>query len=207
MHHIKEARKAMRYDAGYKQRTRERILDEAAGAIRRDGPDRIAVAGIMAKAGLTHGGFYAHFKSKDDLVAAAMDRMFDEADARLDGFVAGHSAREGLAGYIRFYLSRAHRDARASGCPMPTLTGDLPRLPAPARQQFSARVARLKAALDELLTRLGRPQPEAEASSLMSELIGALALARAEPDPVRSDAILARSKQALKQRFELEDCL
>jgi TetR/AcrR family transcriptional repressor of nem operon len=61
----------MRYDGDHKQKTRERVLKEAAKAIRAEGPHRIAVAGVMAKAGLTHGGFYAHFKSKDDLVEAA----------------------------------------------------------------------------------------------------------------------------------------
>jgi len=77
----------MRYDAEHKQKTRERVLDEAAKAIRAEGPHRVGVAGIMAKAGLTHGGFYAHFASKDELVLAAIGRMFEQgAKRRLNQF-------------------------------------------------------------------------------------------------------------------------
>ena len=66
----------MRYDTDHKARTRERILDEAASAIRAAGPQGVSVGGLMKKAGLTHGGFYAHFGSKDDLVAEAIGHMF-----------------------------------------------------------------------------------------------------------------------------------
>ena len=69
----------MRYDANHKERTRALLLAEAAAAIRSKGPDRVAVSRIMAAAGLTHGGFYAHFPSKDDLIAQAVTCMFDAA--------------------------------------------------------------------------------------------------------------------------------
>ncbi len=81
----------MRYDSDHKQKTRDRVLKEAANAIRAEGPHRIAVAGVMAKAGLTHGGFYAHFTSKDELVAAAIDTMFGEAQSRFRRETAGSS--------------------------------------------------------------------------------------------------------------------
>ena len=73
----------MRYDAEHKQKTRERVVQEAAREIRAQGPHRVGVAGIMAKAGLTHGGFYAHFASKDDLVLAAMEQMFRDGQKRV----------------------------------------------------------------------------------------------------------------------------
>ena len=79
----------MRYDSEHKERTRARVVKEAAKAIRAEGPHRAGVAGIMAKAGLTHGGFYAHFVSKDDLVVAAMSQMFDEASVKFDRLTAG----------------------------------------------------------------------------------------------------------------------
>src|SRR5690349_6687091 len=109
----------MRYDAEHKQKTRERVLVEAAKAIRTDGPHKIGVAAVMAKAGLTHGGFYAHFESKDDFVAAAIGQMFAEGRVRLDKALDGRSAGEGLTAYIDFYLSGAHRDTRSAGCPLP----------------------------------------------------------------------------------------
>ena len=73
----------MRYDAEHKSKTRQRVLKEAAKAIRAEGPHQISVASVMAEAGLTHGGFYAHFASKDDLVAAAIDQMFAEGVSRI----------------------------------------------------------------------------------------------------------------------------
>ena len=72
----------MRYDTDHKQKTREKVLKAAAKAIRADGPHRMGVADVMRKAGLTHGGFYAHFESKDDLVAAAIGQMFEQSKAR-----------------------------------------------------------------------------------------------------------------------------
>src|SRR4051812_43101418 len=98
----------MRYDTEHKQKTRATVVQAAAKAIRADGPDRVAVAAVMAEAGLTHGGFYAHFKSKDDLVAAAIAQMFADAGARLDHETAGREPAEGLSSYVDFYLSKKH---------------------------------------------------------------------------------------------------
>ena len=194
----------MRYDAEHKQKTRQRVVQEAAKAIRAEGPHRIAVAGVMAKAGLTHGGFYAHFASKDDLVLAAMDQMFDDARARVIKEMGDLPPARGLSAYIEFYLSPAHRDARLFGCPMPALAADLPRLPADAQKLFGDRVAALTERFTALLGQLGRIEPADDASSMVAELVGALSLARAEPDPARSDAILDRSKRLLKRRMGLE---
>ncbi|HEX4196716.1 MAG TPA: TetR/AcrR family transcriptional regulator [Caulobacteraceae bacterium] len=194
----------MRYDAEHKQRTRERVLREAAKAMRAEGPHQIAVAGVMAKAGLTHGGFYAHFASRDDLVVAAIGQMFEEGGERLALATSGRPPAEGLAAYIDFYLSGEHRDARTSGCPMPFMAADLPRLSEPARARFALGVAGLRTRLGALLAELGHEDARTEASSMLAELVGALSLARAEPDRERSDAVLARSKTSLKQRFGLE---
>lgn len=194
----------MRYDAQHKQQTRERILQEAAREIRAEGPHQVGVAGVMARAGLTHGGFYAHFASKDDLIAAAIDQMFVEARERMAKEIEGRTPAEALAGYIGFYLSPAHRDARNTGCPLPFLAADLPRLTDEARARFAAGAEGLRQRIADQLSALGREEPEAEASSVVSELVGALSLARAEPDRTTSDAILARSKAALLRRLGLE---
>jgi TetR/AcrR family transcriptional repressor of nem operon len=194
----------MRYDAEHKQKTRERVLQEAAKAIRAEGPHRIAVAGVMARAGLTHGGFYAHFATKDELVVAAIGQMFDEGADRVARETAGRTPAAGLAAYIDFYLSTEHRDARTTGCPMPFLAADLPRLSEPARARFAQGVSGLRGRLGALLGQLGHADGKTEASSMLAELVGALSLARAEPDRERSDTILARSKASLKQRFGLE---
>jgi TetR/AcrR family transcriptional repressor of nem operon len=193
----------MRYDSEHKERTRVRVLKEAAKAIRAEGPHRVGVAGMMAKAGLTHGGFYAHFASKDDLVVAAMSQMFDEASAKFDRLTAGKPPATALRAYIDFYLSRQHRDARDTGCPLPSLSADLPRLGVAARQQFAAGVAGLTARISALLSALGQPDAEMLASSALSEMVGALSLARGVADATQSDAILKASRNRLKLRLEL----
>jgi TetR/AcrR family transcriptional repressor of nem operon len=202
IHHIKEI-KAMRYGAEHKEETRKRVLKAAAKAIRADGPHRIAVAGVMAEVGLTHGGFYAHFKSKDDLVAASIDQMFAEGTERAQRETEGVDPATGLGRYLDFYLSPAHRDARGAGCPLPYLSADAPRMDPESRARFADGVARLTDRLAGLLARTGDPDPSANARSLLAEMVGALSLARADPDPERSLAILERSRAALKTRFGL----
>jgi len=194
----------MRYGAEHKQQTRERVLKEAARAIRVSGPHQLGVAEVMAKAGLTHGGFYAHFKSRDDLVAAAVGQMFADSGAVRALTDNERSAAEVLNGYLDFYLSPRHRDSRNGGCPLPYLAADAPRLAEPVRQQFRAGVAGLRRMLADQLTRLGAPDAEEAAGSMLAEMVGALTLARAEPDPTLSDAILDTSMTALKRRFKLE---
>ncbi|MBV9510221.1 MAG: TetR/AcrR family transcriptional regulator [Caulobacteraceae bacterium] len=197
----------MRYDAEHKRKTRERVLHEAGKAIRREGPHQIGVAGVMAQAGLTHGGFYAHFKSKDDMVVAAIAQMFAEGLERLAEDVRAHPPAEALSRYFDFYLSQRHRDTRIAGCPLPFLAADAPRLPPAAREAFAAGVEALRTALAEPIARLGRPDPEGEAASVLSELAGALALARAEAGLERSDAFLRRSRLALQHRLGLDPAL
>jgi TetR/AcrR family transcriptional repressor of nem operon len=194
----------MRYDSEHKQRTREKVLKVAAKAIRTQGPHRVGVAAIMGKAGLTHGGFYAHFESKDDLVAAAIGQMFQEARGNWERLTLAKQPAAALAAYIDFYLSPVHRDAVSAGCPIPILAPELRRLGKPARDQFTAGVARLTERLRTQLELLDTPNAADEASSMLAEMIGALALARAEQDGARSNAILDASKQRLKTRFSLQ---
>ncbi len=193
----------MRYDAEHKQRTRARVLKEAAAAIRAHGPDRVAVAAIMAKAGLTHGGFYAHFASKEELLVQAIDQMFDEALEQIDALMAGQPPAEGLARYVGFYLSAPHRDQREQGCPLPTLSADLPRLNAPAREAFERGAARVTTAIAQRLQALGHDEPGLMAVSVLSELVGAMVLARSIADPARSADILRASRHALRKRLGL----
>lgn len=192
----------MRYDPDQKQRTRDKLLKEAAKAIRRDGPQDFSLSAVMAGAGLTNGGFYAHFKSRDDLLAAGIQQMF--AESRAGAQLASGTPREGLAGFIDFYLSAAHRDARTYGCPLPVLSSEAGRLPTQANRHFAKGVARLTSMIGEQLAKLGVPDADAEAASLLSELVGALTLARADPDRDSSSLILERSRRAIARRFDLD---
>ncbi|MBF6023881.1 TetR/AcrR family transcriptional regulator [Lysobacter niastensis] len=193
----------MRYDASHKQQTRQRVLRAAARAIRSDGAQRVAVAGVMREAGLTHGGFYAHFESKDALVVAAIGQMFDDALAQWQRVNEGRGDAERLAGYIDLYLSAKHRDHPGHGCPMAALASELPRLDADARRAFAEGSRRLQQALSQTLARLGHDDAPALAASVLAELVGAIALARCEPDRKRSNALLASSRHALYRRLSL----
>jgi TetR/AcrR family transcriptional regulator, transcriptional repressor for nem operon len=204
IYHINRERK-MRYDAEHKARTRERVLQEAVLAIRADGPERLGVAEVMKRAGLTHGGFYAHFESREALLAAAAAAMFETSSGAFERATRGRGAAEGLAAYLAFYLSKAHRDSRDWGCPLPILSGDLPRMPAATRERFAEGVARLTAAIAGKLRELGRPHAEAAASSALSEMIGALSVARGMGATDQSDEVLARARASIAARLGVED--
>jgi TetR/AcrR family transcriptional repressor of nem operon len=193
----------VRYSGEHKAETRKRVLKEAAREIRAKGPDNVAVAGVMARAGLTHGGFYAHFASKDALIGEAIGTMFDDARGRTVT-MDSDDPRMALRAYIDFYLSAAHRDSRERGCPLPALSGDLARSNAAARSRFGMGVAGLTTNLACVLGRLGQPHPVAEASAMLAQLVGALALSRAVGEIAQSDAILADTHAALVARYVLE---
>jgi TetR/AcrR family transcriptional repressor of nem operon len=191
----------MRYDPEQKERTHRQILTEAASALRIKGPERVGVAEVMNRLGLTHGGFYAHFDSKDDLIAQSVTLMFDEAYARLLRMTEGRDPLQGLQAYVDWYLSAAHRDAPNGGCPVAAISGDLARLPNAARERYTEGVERLAAAITQLLQKLGSPKPATAAFSLLSEMAGALTCARAVISAPRSEQILRASRDMVKARL------
>ena len=185
----------MRYDHNHKERTRARVLAEAAASIRGKGIERVGVAEVMAGAGLTHGGFYAHFVSKDDLVAHAVGYMFDASYAWLLRHTEGREPADALSNYIDAYLAPSLRDDRAHGCPIAGLAADLPNMPEAASARFADGTEPLVTALAKLVKKLGAKNPEALAWSAMAEMAGALTLSRAVSDPDTSKGyfgILAR---------------
>lgn len=194
----------MRYSSGHKAETRDRVLKEAAKEIRAKGPDNVAVSGIMGRAGLTHGGFYAHFASKDALVKEAIGTMFADARKRTERIDAAGDPQQVLRAYVDFYLSPAHRDSRDRGCPLPTLSGDFARSQPATRERFGAGVEGIAARLAAPLEQLGYSQPAAEAHALLAQLVGGVALARAVGDPALSDALLADTHGSILIRYGLE---
>src|SRR3954468_1809193 len=116
----------MRYSADHKAHTRQTVLAEAGKAIRKVGPHQVSVAEVMKRAGLTHGGFYAHFKSKDAMLVAAIEQMLEAARVRWLTLTSDLPPKDGLAKYINWYLSKEHRDAREVGCTVAALASNLP---------------------------------------------------------------------------------
>ena len=193
----------MRYSSQHKQETRTRVLKEAASAIRAKGPDGVAVTDIMARAGLTHGGFYAHFASKSDLVGEAVATMFDQVRDRIATIGAADDARTSLRNILAYYLSEEHRDDHAGGCPMPALSGDLTRATGSARTCFTQGVSDMAARIGAGLKSIGIENAEREAYALQAQLVGAVTLARAVDSVSLSDAILRDSFAQIVDRYGL----
>lgn len=195
--------KQMRYQTEHKQRTRERVIEQASEAIRKHGPDKIGVAGLMAKAGLTHGGFYSHFASKDELVLAAISHMFDEQRDRTRAWTEGLSPEDGLVSYLDHYLSTLHRDHPEKGCPVAALSSDVGRMSEEARTGFDAGLASMIAGIAEIISTLPRENPESLAASLIAEMVGAMAISRAVADGKLSESILDAARASIKLRIGL----
>jgi TetR/AcrR family transcriptional regulator, transcriptional repressor for nem operon len=194
----------VRYSNDHKAETRQRVLKEAAREIREKGPENVGVAGVMARAGLTHGGFYAHFESKEALIAEAIGAMFDDARTRSEAVEKSAEPRAALRGYIDFYLSTAHRDRRDRGCPLPALSGDFARTGEDQRARFGEGVAGLAGRLATALAGIDAEDPESEARAMLAQMVGAVALSRAVADPAQADALLADAHAALVRRYGLE---
>ncbi|WP_185973615.1 TetR/AcrR family transcriptional regulator [Ferrovibrio terrae] len=179
--------------------TRRAILTAAARIIRERGPDRIGVAEVMREAGLTHGGFYAHFTSRDALVAEAIRSMFEGGRQKFVARVGGRTGPEALKTWIDSYVSREHRDNPGGGCAMAALISDIARLEPVARAAFDDGI---RGIAGRLSAHLPAGTEEHAVSSLMAEMAGAVALARAVSDPPLSDRILKTSRAALKARID-----
>lgn len=182
-----------------KEITHERILDTAARAIRRAGYGGIGVADIMKEAGLTHGGFYAHFPSRDAMLVEAMAWAGKDSERRLTSRLAKADPRGAspLRALIDSYLSPAHLAAPEAGCPVAALVSEMPRQSAEVREAGRSRV-------QALLDRVRQVLPEADAAQAMvivSSLVGALQLARALGDNAEGHALLAANREALLNRY------
>lgn len=186
--------------SAHKAKTRARILDEAAIAIRTGGTQGISVADLMKRAGLTHGGFYAHFSSRDDLVAHAIARMFEDSAGMLERFLG---ETPDLNGLIDYYLSEGSYRRVERGCPMPGLAGETARMPESARTLFEGGIVRFRERIAEALKALGRTDSEALAGSILAELVGAMTLARSFSDETTALELLAASRERIKDRIGL----
>jgi TetR/AcrR family transcriptional regulator, transcriptional repressor for nem operon len=192
----------MRYPREHKEATRRRILDAASQAFRERGVAETGVDEVMRRAGLTHGGFYAHFRDKTELVAEACAAAFDAAVPNLERIASLATPAARARMLIDSYLGPRHRDNRGSGCFVVAVGADMVRLRGPARvgyaQGFARHLERLAAAL-----RLdSNPQLNLErVTQLMSSLVGALLFARAVDDPAQSDAMLHAMRRQLRSQF------
>ena len=177
-----------RPDLNRKEATHERIVEAAGRAIRRTGYSGTGVADIMRDAGLTHGGFYAHFDSREAMLAEAADRAGAESLATLERIASGAPPEKALETLMRAYLSKEHLQGVESGCPMAALGSEMPRQSPEVRR---AATRRIKEAIDLVARQVpdwGKPGSHEKALVTLSTMVGALVLARAVDDPKLSDA-------------------
>jgi TetR/AcrR family transcriptional repressor of nem operon len=175
---------------------REKILEVAGTLFRERGYDGIGVADIMKRAGLTHGGFYGHFASKDDLAAEMTSRVLDGEGwlERLTG-----KRRPPIADVVRHYLSPRHRDDPGRGCLFAALGSDVVRQPRSVRRAFTDGLRKRLDIVRDLLPGRSAALRRQKAITVMAGLVGALVLARAVDDPKLSDEILKSVSASLDQ--------
>lgn len=190
----------MRYGSEQREKTHNNLVEAASALVRRDGPDKISVSELMKSVGLTHGGFYYHFSSREDMLARAIERAFASTQERLDRICADHPPGEALREYIERYLSAEHRDNRGTGCPIATLTAHVALLGDDSRQAFEHGAALLTSRLSRMLEQAGHAEAGPLALSVMSEMSGALAISRVILDRARSDEVLRICRKTVLAR-------
>jgi TetR/AcrR family transcriptional repressor of nem operon len=168
---------------------RERIVQVAAKLFRERGFDGIGVADLMKAVGLTHGGFYGHFASKEDLVAEACGRALDKSLQKWSAEIE-KAPGEALSNMINSYLSEDHRDGPGSGCLVAALGSDLRRQAPPIRRVVTEGIHALVGQLMRLVPGKSKPARRRKALSDFAAMVGAVTIARAVDDPELSKDVL-----------------
>jgi TetR/AcrR family transcriptional regulator, transcriptional repressor for nem operon len=182
-----------RYGKDHKQVTRRRIIEAAGRRLKRDGIDGSGIATLMADAGLTNGAFYAHFDSKEDLVAHALAEQLREQRER---FSAQPVDRVGLEQIVRGYLSVQHRDDPEGGCPSAALLDEIARSTDATKRAYTDGVL---VVLDDIAARLAPDDPQSarvKTLSVFALLVGTLQVSRALADRQLADEVLEQGIQS-----------
>jgi TetR/AcrR family transcriptional regulator, transcriptional repressor for nem operon len=177
----------VRYSKEHKQATRRRIIETAGRRFKTDGIDGSGVATLMADAGLTNGAFYAHFNSKDDLVASV---VADQLRGQCESLSALAPGRAGVEQIVRAYLSVEHRDTPEAGCPSAALLDEIARCADGTKRAYTDGVL---AVIDDIATRLAPQDPQSarvKTLSLYALMAGTLQLSRALADRQLADQVL-----------------
>jgi|SRR5579871_5836790 len=190
----------MRYSKEHKFQTHSRIVKRASVKLREKGAHGIGVADLMKDAGLTHGGFYAHFDSREALVIEAFTHAMDRSTEHWRKQSDGVSAEKRLATIVNTYLSPLHRDNPGQGCAVPALAAEITRESARTRRAFAGRMQRMI----EMLARQfhGMPPRTARkhATAALATMMGSLVMARIAGTSELSDEILKSGREAILER-------
>jgi TetR/AcrR family transcriptional repressor of nem operon len=178
-------------------KTRERIVEAASAEFRRNGYAATGLNGLMAAAGLTHGGFYKHFSSKEELIAEATRHFLDNTVQALAERARQMPQEDRLRTFLDGYLSLAHRDDPAHGCGFAAVGNELARAGDETRDAAARSFKYMAETLMEFLPERGRPDDVARAQTLAVTVVGAVSLARAVGDPALSQQILENTRQTM----------
>ena len=177
-----------RYSPEHKEATRRRMIETAGRRFKSDGIDGSGIATLVADAGLTNGAFYGHFTSKEDLVASVVTQQLADQVAVVDALPTGLASVEA---FLREYLSAAHRDDPAEGCPSAALLDEIGRCDATTRDAYTDGARSMIEAISRHLDEGAAQQTDERAIGIFTLLVGSLQLARAVTDAELSDRILA----------------
>ena len=183
--------------AAAKEASHERIVQAAARAIRRSGYDGTGVADIMKEAGLTHGAFYAHFASREAMLAEAADRAGAESNAFAASVIAAAPPDQCLQALMQAYLSKEHLESIETGCPVSALGSEMPRQAPEVRRAATRRIKEMIDLVARQSPDWGQPAAHERALVTVAAMVGTLMLARAVDDPVLSNSL----RVAVLKRF------
>jgi TetR/AcrR family transcriptional regulator, transcriptional repressor for nem operon len=190
----------MRYSREHKQETHARIVRKASVRLREKGAHGIGVADLMKEAGLTHGGFYAHFDSREALVIEAFNYAMDRSTDRWRKMAEQTSPEKRFAAIVESYLTTIHRDDPGHGCAVPTLGPEIAREGPKARRAFAAKLDEMIEMMADQVPELPRKVARAQAIAALSTMAGALVLSRVAGTGEFSDEILGAGREAVLSR-------
>lgn len=180
-----------------KEASHERIVQAAARAIRRSGYDGTGVADIMKEAGLTHGAFYAHFESREAMLAAAADRAGAESNAVAASVIAAVPPEQALQAMMQVYLSKEHLASIETGCPISALGSEMPRQSPQVRRAATHRIKEMIDLVARQSPDWGQPAAHESALVTVATMVGTLMLARAVDDPALSNSLCSAALKSL----------
>lgn len=193
----------MRYSREHKQETHARIVRKAAVRLREKGAHGVGVADLMKEAGLTHGGFYAHFDSRDALVIEAFGYAMDRSIEHWRKLAEGTPPEKRLAAIVESYLTPAHRDDPGHGCAITSLGAEVARESPKTRRAFAAKVEQLIELMADQITDVPRKAARKQAAGILAGMMGSLVLARIAGSGEFSDEILQAGREAALGRAAL----
>jgi len=180
-------------------RTRQRIVKAAGAEFAANGISEAALARVMSAAGLTHGGFYRHFASKDQLVLEACSKTLLSLVASLELLINGKPHAQALPLLVDRYVSRAHRDQPRTGCPLSALGSELTRRDKKTRHAAMEGFLQLSRLVASQLETVPFPKRAERSMAIVSAMVGAVTLARIAPDSRISDSVLVATRDYIIQ--------